>query len=243
MSKFHLLDEKKTVQVPFMSSTEDQYIKCYDNFKVLKLPYKRDWETPPRFSMDWKIPPHFSMYIILPEQRNGLGQLIEEVSSDSAFLDHYLEVWRRVPTTEFKIPKFKICFDFEAKRVLKKMGLVLPFDNSKAELTEMFDDSMTELTEVLNTDESKAELTEMLYTGSKLHVTGVFHKCFVEIDEEGTEAAAATAIVGGAFFYCSPPTPPPPVAFVADHPFMFIIREEESGAVLFMGHVLNPSSN
>ncbi|XP_026429109.1 serpin-ZXA-like [Papaver somniferum] len=161
------------------------------------------------------------MYIILPEQRDGLIELIEFVSSDPvSFVDQYLRVYHRlVPTGgEFKIPKFKICFDFEAKSALEEGGLILPFDESKAELTEM-----------LNVDSDGDH---------KLHVSKVFHKCFVEIDETGTEADSLADLADD---YMCPPSPPPPEDFVADHPFMFIIREEQSGAVLFMGHVLNPS--
>ncbi|KDE55072.1 serpin family protein [Methanoculleus sp. MH98A] len=64
-----------------------------------------------------------------------------------------------------------------------------------------------------------------------LFVTGVFHKAFVDVNEEGTEAAAATGVVvgGGAA----------PV-FRADHPFIFLITEKDSGAILFMGRIVNP---
>ncbi|XP_026429108.1 serpin-Z2B-like [Papaver somniferum] len=234
MSKFYLLGGKESIEVPFMSSESwrYQYISCYKSFKVLRLPY---------FRRNMEIRQHFSMYVVLPMQHDGLRELIEEVSSDpAAFLDQYLPViYKSVPTREFKVPKFKICFDFEAKSVLQEKGLVLPFDEYKAELTEMLD-AYTGST--LHVDSNKEELTENI--GNKLHVSKVYHKCFVEIDEVGTEAAASTAIIGQAYACCGPlPPPPPPVDFVADHPFMFIIREEQSGAVLFMGHVLNPSLN
>ncbi|XP_026377333.1 serpin-ZX-like [Papaver somniferum] len=206
ISKFHLLNGKQSVDVPFMSSPGDQYISCYDSFKVLRLPYQRDG----------KIPPHFSMYVILPEQRDGLSEFIEMAISDPSFLNQYLssDYCSKVPTREFKIPKFKICFDFEAKRVLEKAGVVSPFDESKAELTEMVNLQMV---------------------NGNTFISGVFHECFVEIDEKATEAAASTVTVVV--------TNSRPVDFVADHPFMVIIREEESGVVLFMGHVLNPLSN
>jgi len=57
----------------------------------------------------------------------------------------------------------------------------------------------------------------------------------VDVNEEGTEAAAATAVVmlGGGI-------PREPVVFRADHPFLFLIRDTRSGAVLFMGRVMNP---
>ncbi|XP_026416240.1 serpin-Z2B-like [Papaver somniferum] len=109
-----------------------------------------------------------------------------------------------VPTGEFKVPKFKILFNLEASRVLKELGLVFPFDPSKAELMDMVN-----------------------ITG-KLHVEKVFHKCFVEVDEEGTEVAAATAFAGGYGARPAPKVAPPPrVDSVVDHPFMFIIQEEK----------------
>ncbi|XP_062028055.1 serpin-ZX-like isoform X2 [Rosa rugosa] len=67
----------------------------------------------------------------------------------------------------------------------------------------------------------------------------MIHKSFIEVNEEGTEAAAATAAVG--FGYCSASRPViEKIDFVADHPFLFLIREEATGAVMFIGHVLNP---
>jgi serpin B len=56
------------------------------------------------------------------------------------------------------------------------------------------------------------------------------------VDEEGTEAAAATAIVGGPVAESGPP----PITFQADHPFLFLIRDQKSGLILFMGRVTNP---
>ena len=66
-----------------------------------------------------------------------------------------------------------------------------------------------------------------------LFVTGVFHKAFVDVNEEGTEAAAATGVAAGKGV-----TP----VFRADHPFVFLITEKDSGAILFMGRVVNPES-
>ncbi|CAA7052735.1 unnamed protein product [Microthlaspi erraticum] len=67
-------------------------------------------------------------------------------------------------------------------------------------------------------------------------VVDLYHKACVEIDEDGAEAAAATAVVvsfGCAFVKT--------VSFVADHPFLFLIREERTGAVLFVGQMCDPS--
>ncbi len=68
---------------------------------------------------------------------------------------------------------------------------------------------------------------------SNLFITGVFHKAFVDVNEEGTEAAAATGVVAG-----GGATP----VFRADHPFVFLITEKDSDTILFMGRVVNPES-
>jgi serpin B len=65
----------------------------------------------------------------------------------------------------------------------------------------------------------------------------VLHKAFVEVNEEGTEAAAATAVV----MQLRAMRPPPQVEFRADHPFLFFIQEEKTGALLFVGRVADPT--
>jgi len=73
-----------------------------------------------------------------------------------------------------------------------------------------------------------------------LFISSVSHKAWVEVNEEGTEAAAATVVGVAAMAYHKPP-PPPPV-FRADHPFIFLIRDTSSGSVLFLGRLANPMS-
>jgi serpin B len=72
-----------------------------------------------------------------------------------------------------------------------------------------------------------------------LKISEVVHKAFVEVNEEGTEAAAATAV---GMVLCAGVTGPPPrpVVFRADHPFLFFIRDRRTNAVLFSGRVLTP---
>jgi serpin B len=72
---------------------------------------------------------------------------------------------------------------------------------------------------------------------SELLISDVVHKAFVAVDEAGTEAAAATAVIMGATA-----VPPPPLEVTIDRPFIFLIRDIETGAVLFVGRVLNPAS-
>ena len=69
-----------------------------------------------------------------------------------------------------------------------------------------------------------------------LYIDDVFHKAFVSVDEEGTEAAAATAVVMRATSM-----PAEPVEVTVDRPFVFLIRDIATGTVLFLGHVVNPA--
>ncbi|GAI71619.1 unnamed protein product, partial [marine sediment metagenome] len=75
-------------------------------------------------------------------------------------------------------------------------------------------------------------------TGNReLFISGVVHKAFVAVDEAGTEAAAATAVI-------VPGSAPPelPVEVTIDRPFIFLIRDIDTGAILFVGRVLNPAA-
>ena len=66
------------------------------------------------------------------------------------------------------------------------------------------------------------------------------HKAFVEVDEEGTEAAAATGIMME--MKSAGPDMEPPVIFNADHPFMFVIKQNTTGNILFIGKVEEPKT-
>jgi serpin B len=71
---------------------------------------------------------------------------------------------------------------------------------------------------------------------AKLQLSAVIHKAFIDVNEKGTEAAAATGVVMGV---TSVGKPAP--SFTADHPFMFIIRDNVTGFILFIGRVMNPA--
>jgi serpin B len=73
-----------------------------------------------------------------------------------------------------------------------------------------------------------------------LWISGVIHKAFVDVNEEGTEAAAATGVIMR-FAMARQAQPQVPIIFRADHPFVFVIRDNRSGAILFMGRVSDPT--
>ncbi|GJN18836.1 hypothetical protein PR202_gb06039 [Eleusine coracana subsp. coracana] len=78
-------------------------------------------------------------------------------------------------------------------------------------------------------------------TTTSSSVPSIIHQCLVHVNEEGTVAAAGTGlqILG---FAMDDPEPIPVVDFIADHPFLFFIKEERSGVVVFAGQVVDPSS-
>jgi serpin B len=154
----------------------------------------------------------FTMYVFLPDAKDGLKSLIEKIGSQSEFFDRHVPR-QKVEIGQFLIPKFKISFGFEASDMLKELGVKLPFDGGEG-LTEMVDSSV----------------------GQSLYVSSIHHKSFVEVNEEGTEAAAASAAV----VMLRSLRTDDKVDFVADHPFLFVIREDITGVVLFMGQVVDP---
>ncbi|XP_016452654.1 serpin-ZX isoform X1 [Nicotiana tabacum] len=216
--EFHLLNGG-SVQAPLMTSKKRQYVKAFDGFQVLRLRYKQGEDK--RF---------LNMYVYLPNARDGLPTLLEKISSEPGFLDRHVP-YEKVKVHEFLIPKFKISLGIEALEVLKGLELTLPF---------------------------KGGLTEMVGENYPLAVANVFHKAFIEVNEEGAEAPAAKAFhkafievneeapvapavtVATMMFGCSMMKVEEEIDFVADHPFMFLVKDETAGVVLFVGTLLNP---
>lgn len=195
------------------SMTTDSDFHLIDGTKV-KVPFMRSYEKQLVCEYDgFKVlglpyshgedKRRFTMYMFLPNEIDTIPFLIEKLGSESDFLERYIPRKKVEVGGRFMIPKFNISFGFEASNMFKELGLVLPFTTGG--LTEMADES--------------------------LRVASINHKAFLEVNEEGTEAAAATTGVADGLS----------VDFAADHPFLFVIREDVSGEVLFMGQVVNPS--
>ncbi len=110
------------------------------------------------------------------------------------------------------LPRFTLEASFQLSSALSKMGMPSAFTAGKADFSGI--------------------------TGNRdIFLSAVFHKTFVEVDEKGTEAAAATA---GVVQDTAMPTKL--MQFVADHPFVFLIRDERTGSILFMGRVSEPGA-
>ncbi|XP_070027738.1 serpin-ZXA-like isoform X1 [Nicotiana sylvestris] len=161
----------------------------------------------------------FSMYIFLPKEKDGLPNLLTKVNSCPKFFTKKYRL-RKEELDAFYIPKFKFSYIVvdEVKETMQEMGLTLPFD-----------------------DECE-EITGIVETEGPFIINRILQKAFVEVNEKGTEAAAVTYESDDDLGFSLYDMPPPRPRFVADHPFLFMIREDVSRSVLFVGAVLNPLS-
>ncbi|XYI01701.1 serpin family protein [Sorangium sp. So ce1128] len=148
-----------------------------------------------------------AMVVILPAQVDGLPKVEQRLSAGQ--LKGYVEALRPA-RVDVALPRFKMTAEFELSKALSELGMPLAFDQAKADFSGI----------------TRAE---------PLFISQVRHKAFVEVNEEGTEAAAATGVV-----MTTRAAPAPPSVFRADHPFAFLIRDVATGAVLFMGRVTDP---
>lgn len=148
-----------------------------------------------------------STVVLLPKEINGITALENSLTADS------LKKWLgrlREQKVDVYLPRFKITSEFRLNTALISMGMPDAFSLPPADFSGM--------------------------TGKKdLFISAVIHKAFVDINEEGTEAAAATAVVMKRAERMHRP-----LIFRADHPLIFLIRDTQSGSILFLGRVVNP---
>lgn len=148
-----------------------------------------------------------SMVLFLPKS-GGLKEL--EGALDPEQVQSWLSEGSK-QEVEVYLPKFTFAQRVVLNDLLQDLGIVDAFSPSRADFSGMA-------------------------TGPDLYLSQVIHQAFVEVNEEGTEAAAATGI---GMRVTSLPLNPPPV-FRADRPFLFLIRDLSSGTILFMGRVVDP---
>jgi serpin B len=148
-----------------------------------------------------------SMIVLLPSKQKRLEDLEQALTVDK------LGQWigkLRTQRVEVYLPRFKMTSEFELATALAGLGMRDAFSSADADFSGI--------------------------TGAKdLYIEKAIHKAFVEVNEEGTEAAAATAIE------VTKGVAPWLPMFVADHPFLFLIRHKPSGTILFLGRVTNPA--
>ena len=74
-----------------------------------------------------------------------------------------------------------------------------------------------------------------------VYINDIFQRAFVEVNEQGTEAAAVTAVEMESWPTSIEPTPLPPAVMTVDRPFLFLIRDDYTNTILFLGHITDPT--
>lgn len=159
-----------------------------------------------------------SMIVLLPQNVDGLDDLEKRLTTKN--LNRWTQLHQLfrpgLPhrTVQVFFPKFLIRSQFSLAETLSAMGMPNAFDRLKADFSGM---------------DGRRDL----------YISRVIHEAYANVDEKGTEAAAATTVV--TTYGSAPENPPPIPVFRADHPFLFLIRDNVTGSILFLGRVLDPN--
>nr|ABW74215.1 antithrombin-like protein [Branchiostoma belcheri tsingtauense] len=150
------------------------------------------------------------MFVLLPVQMYGLKDVESRLTSEALLDATRGDSLQEMRSLTVALPKFRLTHALSLKKQLTALGMTDLFSMETADLSGV--------------------------TGQKdLHVSEVLHKAFVEVNEEGSEAAAATAVVmrgrSGNFGR----------SFVVNRPFLFFIQHKPTGSILFLGRVTNPN--
>lgn len=157
----------------------------------------------------------YAMYVFLPRKTGGLPDFLRSLDQK-----HWKQWTGQFAsrTTNIVLPKFETAYSEQLNDALNEMGMKLAFDSRRADFSRI----------PLNTT-----------PGNALYISEVKHKTWIKVDEEGTEAAAATSLE---FELLSAVGHGSSFVMIVDHPFFFAITEQQSGALLFTGVVMDPTS-
>lgn len=157
----------------------------------------------------------FSMIIVLPKQGESIEAFVNNLTDDSW---RNLKEGLRAELGTVYLPKFKLEYEKALNDALKAMSMEIAFDPNRADFRRI-----------------SQEVYDM---GERLFISEVKHKTFVQVDEEGTEAAAVTSVGVGA---TSSGLGPREFVMRVDRPFFFVITERSSGTLLFVGKIVEPT--
>ena len=149
------------------------------------------------------------MQVLLPKERYGMRELEDKLTSNN--VHEMFKIVSSETKVRIQLPKFKLEKTIPLTDHLATLGM-----------KDMFNPGVADFSGIDGTKE--------------LFVSTVVQKAFIEVNEDGSEAAAATKATMGVMM----PMPAPPEQFVADHAFIFYIRDKTTGMLLFQGRVANP---
>ncbi|XP_050994034.1 leukocyte elastase inhibitor-like [Labeo rohita] len=205
-------DTRDTQEMPFKINQNES--------RPVKMMYQKDifpFRYIPEYELQVLELPYkkfkLSMLILLPKKTQDDSDSLLKLESELT-IDKLLDWTKRdnmVPRMEVKVhlPKFKLEFESYLLKILQEMGMSSLFQETKADLTGM--------------------------SSQDCHFNlSVVHKAFIEVNEEGTEAAGGSRV-------CDGPNKIESQSFIADHPFMFFIRHNPTDSILFLGRFRGPS--
>ena len=220
-----IISKKEKVKVPMMNMTESFNYKETETMQMLEMSYKGE---------------ELSMLVLLPKDFPGKSKRKKSrkqksktntkkkldkanlISFEKTLTEKNLKEWREnlfKNEVEVYIPKFTFKKNYKLSETLKRY-MPLAFDEKKADFLKF-------------TENIKKKEKQNLY------IEDIIHKSFIDVNEEGTEAAAVTVVA----MRQTASVPPPPPIFKADHPLIFLIQERETGQILFIGKVVNPKAS
>lgn len=152
----------------------------------------------------------FSMEVFLPKPNSNLVKFQQQLTAKN-WQEWSTKFTRREGLIQ--LPRFKVEYETSLKNVLQKMGMAIAFNPDKADFRNL--------------------------TAVKAFISDVKHKTYVEVNEEGTEAAAVTSVEMRAT--SAIPNEEPPFTMIVDRPFFFTISDRQTSTIIFMGAIQNPS--
>jgi len=149
-----------------------------------------------------------SMDIFLPDRDSSLQEFLRHLNAKT--WENWLSEFKMTPG-DIVLPRFKLEYAAELSEPLKTLGMAVAFDANQANFEHL--------------------------CKQQAYISRVKHKTFVEVNEEGTEAAAATSV---GITLSAAPVSPPRFNMVVDRPFFLSIRDQHTGTILFMGAIVEP---
>ncbi len=153
---------------------------------------------------------HLEMVLIVPKEIDGLSKVEKTLTPET--LAGWMEKLDRSTRYDLGLPRFKTTATLDLKETLQEMGMKDAFDDKTA------------------------NFQGLSRSRPGLYIDKVIHKAFVDVNESGTEAAAATALG----VEMGSPRRGVPKTLQVDRPFLFLIRDQQTGSILFMGRILDP---
>jgi serpin B len=178
---------------------------------MMKKEEKLDYTTNSLFSAI-KMPygkGQYNMIVMLPVTGKNSKEVIDALSANN--WNNWMKTFETKDPVVVTMPRFKFAFETKLNNVLAEMGMVKAFQPNIADFSKI--------------------------SNEDLYISSAIHKSFIDVNENGTEAAAVTSIT---FTTTSAGNEPPKTIFYVDKPFVFAITEKDTDAILFMGEVNHP---